>query len=140
MAAVRFAAAVALSLVSAAAQAAEIGYDGARHLLNRVGFGATDAEIREYAPLDRGEAVNRLLAGARRESFVQPPALVGEPFTPYYKLRGMSAEERMAAQRTLIEQGFELRVVAARDAAHAEPAHRPIQVSRHHLNHFRNIA
>src|ERR1700687_4625589 len=105
----RFAATVALLLVSAAAQAAGIGYDGARHLLNRTGFGATDAEIREYAPLDRVQAVNRLLAGARREAFVQPPAFVDDAFTPYYKLREMSVEERMAAQRKLVEQGFELR-------------------------------
>jgi uncharacterized protein (DUF1800 family) len=105
----RFAATVALLLVSAAAQAAEIGYDGARHLLNRTGFGATDAEIRAYAPLDRVQAVDRLLAGARREAFVQPPAFVDDAFTPYYKLREMSVEERMAAQRKLVEQGFELR-------------------------------
>ena len=105
----RFLAAAVLAFVCAAAQAAQIGYDGARHLLNRTGFGATDAEIRQYAALDRAEAVERLLAGARRESTVKPPAFVDEPFTPYYKLRQMSAEERMVAQRHLVEQGFELR-------------------------------
>jgi uncharacterized protein (DUF1800 family) len=93
----------------AAAHAAGIGYDGARHLLNRTGFGATDAEVLEFAALDRAQAVERLLAGSRREASIAPPAFVNAPFEPYYRLREMSAEERMAAQRKLVEQGFELR-------------------------------
>jgi hypothetical protein len=40
-------------VVAFACQAAAIGYDGARHLLNRTGFGATDAEIARYATLER---------------------------------------------------------------------------------------
>ena len=94
---------------SAAAPAAPIGYEGARHLLNRTGFGATDAEIVEYAGLERAQAVERLLAGVRREASIAPPAFVNEPFVPFYRLRQMSAEERQAAQRKLFEQGFELR-------------------------------
>ena len=96
-------------LLSFAAHAAPIGYDGARHLLNRAGFGATDAEIRDYAPLERLEAVERLLAGARREASIQPPAFVNEPFVPFYRVRQMSAEERAAAQRHIVQQGLELR-------------------------------
>ena len=96
-------------LLCAAAQAAAIGYDGARHLLNRAGFGASDSEVVEFAALDRGEAVERLLAGTRREALLEPPAFVKAPFEPYYRLREMSQEERMAAQRKLVEQGFELR-------------------------------
>ncbi|MGZ5084079.1 MAG: DUF1800 family protein, partial [Usitatibacter sp.] len=105
----RIVAAFAFLVASLAAQAAPIGYDGARHLLNRAGFGATDAEVRELAGLDRAAAVRRLLAGARREALVKPPAFVDAPFEPYYRLRQMSVEERMAAQRRLVEQGFELR-------------------------------
>jgi uncharacterized protein (DUF1800 family) len=105
----RIVAALALLLASIVAHSAPIGYEGARHLLNRTGFGATDAEVRDFAGLERGEAVDRLLAGARRESFVKPPAFVDAPFEPYYRLRQMSVEERMAAQRRLAEQGFELR-------------------------------
>ena len=93
----------------AAAQAAGMGYEAARHLLNRTGFGATDSEIEEYARLDRAEAVDRILSGARREPSIAPPAFVDEPFVPFYKLRQMSAEERMAAQRKLVQQGLELR-------------------------------
>ena len=101
--------AAALCVFSAVAHAAAIGYEGARHLLNRAGFGATEAEVREYASLDRAQAVDRILAGSRREASIAPPAFVDEPFTPYYRLRQMSAEERMAARRKLVEQGFELR-------------------------------
>lgn len=100
----------ALSLSAAAGEADErIGYDGARHLLNRVGFGASDAEIRAFAPLTRREAVDRLLADTKREATLAPPAFVSEPFTPYYRIQRLSAEERMAAQRVLVQQGFELR-------------------------------
>ena len=105
----RIVAAVAFFIFASATHAAPIGYEGARHLLNRTGFGATDAEVRQYAPLERSQAVERLLAATRREASVQPPAFVDAPFEPYYRLRQMSAEERMAAQRRLAEQGFELR-------------------------------
>src|SRR5258706_6776134 len=96
-------------LLCSGAQAAAIGYDGARHLLNPAGFGASDSEVVEFAALDRAQAVERLLAGARREASREPPAFVNAPFEPYYRLREMSQEERMAAQRKLLEQGFELR-------------------------------
>ncbi len=105
----KIAAAIASFLIASAAHAAPIGYEGARHLLNRAGFGATDAEVRQYARLERNDAVERLLAGARREPSIQPPAFVDAPFEPYYRLRGMGAEERKVAQRRLVEQGFELR-------------------------------
>ena len=86
-----------------------LGAADARHLLERTGFGATPTEIREYSALTREAAVDRLLAGARRDAVLAPPALVHEPFTPYYKLREMSTEERMANTRTVFRQAFELR-------------------------------
>ena len=107
--AMRLIAAIVLFLAPFAAHAAAIGYDGARHLLNRAGFGATDAEIAQFAPLQRGEAVDKLLASSRREPFVAPPDFVDAPFEPYYRLRGLSAEERMSAQRRLAQESFELR-------------------------------
>jgi uncharacterized protein (DUF1800 family) len=105
----RIVAALVLVLASIAAHCAPIGYEGARHLLNRTGFGANDAEVRDFARLERAQAVDRLLAGARMESLVKPPAFVDAPFEPYYRLRQMSVEDRMAAQRRLAEQGLELR-------------------------------
>src|SRR5689334_674972 len=106
---VRALAATILAAAALAAHAEEIGYEGARHLLNRVGFGASDAEVRAYSTLDRREAVERILSGARRDATLAPPAFVQEPFVPYAKLRGMSQEERMAAQRKAFQQGLELR-------------------------------
>ena len=96
-------------VLAAAAQAAAIGYEGARHLLNRTGFGATDAEISEYASLDRAAAVDRLLKGARREALTTAPAFVDEPFDRFYRVGNLPAEERMAVQRTLVQRSFELR-------------------------------
>ena len=87
----------------------EIGFEGARHLLNRAGFGASDSEIRALAPLERAEAVDRVLATTRREASLAPPAFVAAPFAPYYRVRQMNAEERMAALRTRLQQAFELR-------------------------------
>jgi uncharacterized protein (DUF1800 family) len=86
-----------------------LGVAGARHLLNRAGFGATDAEVRALAPLSRAEAVDRLLAGTRTEPTIAPPAFVHDPFKPYYRLRRLNAEERMAELRTRLQQGFALR-------------------------------
>ena len=105
----RIVAAIAVFALAATASAAPIGYEGARHLLNRTGFGATDAEVREYAPLERNQAVERLLAATRREASLQPPAFVDAPFEPYYRFKQMSAEERKAALRKRVEEGFELR-------------------------------
>jgi uncharacterized protein (DUF1800 family) len=107
--AMRLIIALLMFVVPFVSQAAAIGYDGARHLLNRTGFGATDAEIARYATLERAEAVDRLLAGARSEASVAPPDFVDVPFEPYYRRRNMTAEERMASQRRLTRESFELR-------------------------------
>ena len=100
---------VLLVAAAACANAAPIGYEGARHLLSRTGFGPTDAEVRDFASLDRAAAVDRLLAGARTTATTPPPAFVSEPFTPLARLRGLDPEARKAAQRKLVEQGLELR-------------------------------
>ena len=105
----RLLAAIAAFLAAAAAQAAPIGYDGARHLLDRTGFGATDREVREYAALDREHAVDRLLAGTRREAITPPPAFATASFEPYARLQDMDSEERKAYQRKLVQEGLELR-------------------------------
>ncbi len=97
------------ALLSVAAFARPIGYDGARHLLNRTGFGATDAEVREMAGLARAEAVERVLAGARREAALKPPALVDEAPLPFYKLRQMKIEDIQADTRRNFEQTLEVR-------------------------------
>ncbi len=95
--------------ISGAALAQPIGYEGARHLLTRTGFGAVDAEIRDYAKLERATAVDRVLATARREPLTQPPAFTQQPALPYSRLRAMSPDERKEQQRRNVEQGLELR-------------------------------
>ena len=45
--------------------AATMGFDEARHLLSRAGFGATPAEIRAVAAMDYETAVDRLLGTSR---------------------------------------------------------------------------
>jgi uncharacterized protein (DUF1800 family) len=105
----KIAATLLLAACALAAHATPIGYDGARHLLNRTGFGATDAEVAAFAPLERDAAVDRLLAGARTDPVHKPPAFVDEAFTPFYRLKNLDADERKAYQRKRVEQGFELR-------------------------------
>ncbi len=107
--AMRFLLALNLWLAGVAAHAAPLGDEGARHLLDRAGFGAPPAQVREFAALDRTEAVDRLLAGARREAATPPPAFVDAPFMPLAEFRQLSAEERKAARRELVQQGMELR-------------------------------
>ena len=97
-----------LLAASFGAAAAPMGYEDARHLLDRAGFGATDREIREFAALDRVEAVDRLLAGARREAVTAPPAFVDDPIERPAKL-GNDPEARKALQKKLVQQGLELR-------------------------------
>jgi hypothetical protein len=58
--------------------AAPMGYDDARHLLARTGFGPTDAEVRDYATLPRSDAVARLLRETRTTTVTPPPAFATE--------------------------------------------------------------
>lgn len=91
------------------ALAQEIGPDAARHLLNRTGFAASPAEIESFARLNREQAADRLLRQAATAAQNPPPRWVDEPILPFYKLRDLSAEERMRELRLNIERGFELR-------------------------------
>ena len=59
--------AVVLTALPAAAASPVLGYDDARHLLARTGFGPTDAEVRAYATLTREAAVAKLLRDMRDE-------------------------------------------------------------------------
>jgi len=95
---------------AAMATGATLGYDDARHLLNRVGFGATQAEILRFAALSREQAANALLADARTSAVTPPPAWT----TPTLPLRyprpgeGTDAEKKMFQQEQ-VREGLELR-------------------------------
>jgi uncharacterized protein (DUF1800 family) len=109
MRAARFLLAVFLALAALAARAEAIGYEGARHLLNRTGFGATDAEVRAFCALPRVGGVARRLALARREAKTAPPEFVATPIVPFRTVREMDTQARKDFRRTLVEQGLELR-------------------------------
>ncbi len=98
-----------LLLVALPALAEPIGYDGARHLLSRTGFGVTDPEVRALSGLTRAEAVDRILGETRREAVQPPPAFMSIAAIPYESVRALTVEERLAWQRGNLEQGMQLR-------------------------------
>ncbi len=106
--------AVLLGVASAAPANAEaraaspMGFDEARHLLNRTSFAAQVGEINEFAKLTRAEAVDRLLAETRRQASYPAPAW-SQTYERAYR-PDMTQEERMKAnRRELVERGLELR-------------------------------
>lgn len=95
-------------LVAGAAQAAAIGTEDARHLLTRTGFGATPAEIDACAGLSRGDAVDRILGTARTVARSAAPEGV-DAWTPPYRVREMSADERRQFQREQRQRALALK-------------------------------
>jgi len=85
-----------------------MGFDEARHLLNRTSFAAQVDEINEFAKLTRAQAVDRLLAETTRQASYPPPAW-SQTYERAYRPE-MTQEERMKAnRRELVERGLELR-------------------------------
>jgi len=93
------------------AASAPLSYDDARHLLNRAGFGATDAEIRGFAGMSREEAAHKLLAGTRTAAATPPPAWAGQAGPLRYPRGGADASEmdRKQFQQEQIREGLQLR-------------------------------
>ena len=104
------AAAAFASLPAWAASNAVLGYDDARHLLARTGFGPTDAEVRAFAPLTRGEAVGEAAArdahGCRHA-----PACAALDTSSLRPPRGemVTEAERKAFVQQQVREGLELR-------------------------------
>lgn len=69
--------------VLAALPAWALNPDDARHLLSRTGFGAAPAEVAALLPLDREQAVDRLLSQLRTTPRVPAPAFVAQPLRSY---------------------------------------------------------
>ena len=86
-----------------------MGFDEARHLLNRTGFGASPGEIAEFSMLTREQAVERLLRPARTVAAQPVPAWVNEAITPPRQLRDAGESARKAFQQEQVRRGFELR-------------------------------
>ncbi len=92
-----------------AKQNSAMGVDDARHLLSRVGFAASNADIQAFAKMTRFEAADQLVRGAT--SVAVTPALpwVDDlPLSPA-KRQTMSREENQAELRRNNERTFELR-------------------------------
>ena len=98
-----------VSATLAHAAAAPMGYDDARHLLSRTGFGPTDAEVRAYAAMPRGEAVARLLRETRTSTVTPPPTFATDtgPLRP--PARDASDAERKVFLQQQIRYGLTLR-------------------------------
>ncbi|MEO8674203.1 MAG: DUF1800 domain-containing protein [Casimicrobiaceae bacterium] len=98
------------SVPAPAASSAVLGYDDARHLLARTGFGPTDAEVRVYAPLTRADAVAKLLRETRTTAVTPPPASALDT-SPLRPPRGENVPEaeRKAFQQQQVREGLELR-------------------------------
>ncbi len=96
-----------------------MGFDEARHLLARTGFGATPAEIEMFQALDYTAAVDRLLGKFRPLPTTASPAWVNEPPQPRQQQAQPDADKdkvgaetraqaQQEAQRRRQEQGREL--------------------------------
>ena len=100
----------AVTLASTVAAAAPMGYDQARHLLARTGFGPTDAEIRSYAALTREQGVNLVLRDVRTQAITPPPSFTLDTTALRYpRADTVTPEESRAFQQQLVRQGLELR-------------------------------
>ena len=87
-----------------------LGYDDARHLLARTGFGPSDAEVRAYATLSREAAVAKLLQETRAAAVTPPPESVvdSSPIT-YPSAETSTAEEKKAFAQQQTRDGLALR-------------------------------
>ena len=101
---------VALAAAASVARAASgaLGFDDARHLLNRTSFAASPEDIKSFASLTREQAAERLLSWTGKPAVTPLPSWASEPFLSPRRFRGMSAEERKLAQREMFQRAFEL--------------------------------
>jgi uncharacterized protein (DUF1800 family) len=102
--------ALGVSVIAKAAAPAALGYDDARLLLDRSGFGATPAEIARFAPMTREKAVRTLLGETRTVASTPPPAWTTDAAALAYP-RGPDASEaeRKAFAQRQVREGLELR-------------------------------
>ncbi|MPZ35659.1 MAG: DUF1800 family protein [Rhodospirillales bacterium] len=89
--------------------ASTMDFDEARHLLSRTTFGATPAEIRAFEAQDYVAAVDRLLAGVRRDAITPPPGWLDEGPAELRRQQRAARAERAEAQKKQGVDGKPLR-------------------------------
>lgn len=105
-----FAAALCVAPPAVAADANRLGYDDARHLLSRTGFGATEADIERYARMSRVEAASALLGGARTTASTSPPGWTADTGSLRYPRRADATDsERKMFRQEQVREGLQLR-------------------------------
>jgi uncharacterized protein (DUF1800 family) len=106
-----FALLFAATLVAPARASAPLSYEDARHLLNRTGFGATDAEIWRFTGVSREDAALKLLGATRQRAATSPPPWAADPGPLRYPRGGAGASEaaRKQFQQEQIREGLQLR-------------------------------
>jgi uncharacterized protein (DUF1800 family) len=100
---------LAAAVGSGLVDAKSLGFDAARHLLNRTGFGASEVEIEAYAKLSREQAVSKLLAGAVTIAATPAPAFVDDPITPSRQVKEMGDDEKKEFLKGRVREGVEMR-------------------------------
>jgi uncharacterized protein (DUF1800 family) len=96
------------STVSTPPPSAAMGFDEARHLLNRTSFSALAGEIDDYAKLSRAQAVDRLLSETRRVAAYPAPEWAAT-YERVYKPDMTQEQRQQANRRELVERGLEIR-------------------------------
>ena len=99
---------VSLLAPAAAMAAAPMGFDEARHLLNRTSFAANAEDINAFAKLTREQAVDRLLSWSGNKVATPAPGWVNDFVAPR-RIRAMSEKQRKMLLREEIAKGIELR-------------------------------
>jgi uncharacterized protein (DUF1800 family) len=97
-----------LALASVAQAAEPLGFDNARHLLNRTSFAASTSEIAEFARLAPDAAVAQLLAG-RVVAAKTPVPDWAKTYERVYQPTMTQEERQQANRRELVVRGLELR-------------------------------
>jgi uncharacterized protein (DUF1800 family) len=76
-----------------------------RHLLDRTGFGAAAADFTRFAPMNRTQAVEALLAELRPAPLTPLPDFIGADRSGFGQVGKMEAEERKVWEERISAQG-----------------------------------
>jgi uncharacterized protein (DUF1800 family) len=88
--------------------ATPLGYEDARHLLNRTSFAASKSEIERFAALKREQAIEELLR-TRVVSAKNPIPDWGDKYERIYRPQMTQEERQMITRREMVVRGLELR-------------------------------